>query len=111
MESRAPRSFSQLCLPLPLCLARWGIELRVLTLEPRLVVVRVFDLQRRLRHLKRTKAVHHNRELVGVLGADACLGASWVGAVGDAIRMVGDAAEFDSLSAHEFARGVVKHFI
>src|SRR5467141_2136171 len=90
--------------------ARGRIELRVLPLQPRLVVVRILYIQGLLRDLERTEAVHHHRQLVGVLGANARLGAAGVWAVGNAIRVVSDAPELDSLAAHEFARRIVQDF-
>src|SRR6266498_3021168 len=88
----------------PLHSAGRGIELRVLRLQPRLVVVRIFDCERRLRDLERTEAVHHHGQLLGVLGADARFSAAGVRSVRNSIRMVRYASEFDSLAAHEFAR-------
>src|SRR5439155_4536930 len=92
-------------------LRSWRIELGVLALQPRLVVVRVFDLQRWLRDLQRTEAVHHHRQLVGVFAADARLGAPRMRTVRNAIRMVRDAPELDPLPTHEFARSVVEDFV
>src|ERR1700682_4812388 len=82
--------------------ARGRIELSVLSLQPRFVVLGIFDCDRRLRDLERAKAVHHDGQLVSVLGADARLRASRMRTVWDPVRMVRDAAEFDSLAAHEF---------
>src|SRR3977135_4124841 len=91
--------------------ARGRIELSVLSLQPRFMVLGIFDRNRCLRDLERTEAVHHDRQLVRVLGADACLRASRMRAVWDAVGMVRDAAEFDSLAAHEFARRIIEHFV
>src|ERR1700682_5105620 len=84
--------------------ARGRIELGVLSLQPRLVVLGIFECNCRLRNFQRTEAVHHDRQLVGVLCADACLSAPWMRTVRDPVRVVRDAAEFDSLPAHEFTR-------
>src|SRR5690242_15893209 len=89
----------------------WGIELRVLTLEPRLVVVRVLYLQRRLGDFQRPEAVHHHRQLVGILGADARFRAPRMRPVRNSVRMMRDATKLDSLPAHELARRVVQHFV
>src|SRR5258705_581834 len=91
--------------------ARGRIELSVLPLQPRLVVVLILYCQRLLRNLEWTEAVHHHGQLVGVLGANARFGTPWMRSVRYAVRMVGDAAELDSLSAHEFARRIVENFI
>ena len=53
--------------------ACWRTELCVLCIDPRLVIILVFDIQRLLRNLERTEAVHHHRELIGVLGANTRL--------------------------------------
>src|SRR5437870_3726901 len=95
----------------PLHSARWGIELRVLRLQPRLVVVRIFYRQRRLRDLERMEAVHHYRQLVGVLGSDARFRASGMRTVGNSVRMMRDASELDPLATHEFTRGIVENFV
>src|SRR6185312_15613233 len=87
------------------------IELRVLRVQPGLVVVLVLDRKRGLGHVVGTEAVHHHRELVGVLGPDAGLGPARVRAVWDPVGVVGDAAELDPLAAHELARGVVEHLV
>ncbi len=71
----------------------------------------VFDFHRLLRNLERTEAVHHHRQLVGVLGANARLGAARVRTVRNAVGMMGDAPEFNSLPAHELARRVVQHLV
>src|SRR5687768_4311875 len=91
--------------------ARGGIELRVLSLQPRLVVVRIFDLERGLGDLERTEAVHHHGQLVGVLGADARFRAPRMRPVRYSIRVMRDAPELDALAAHELARRVVEHFV
>src|SRR6266576_4534934 len=92
-------------------LTRWWIELGVLTLQPRLVIIRVFNIERRLGDFQRSEAIRHDCELVGVLGANARLRASRMGTMRNSIRVVRDAAELDSLAAHELARRVVKHFV
>src|SRR4030081_1473690 len=91
--------------------ARGRIELSVLSLEPRLVVLGIFYGDRRFRDLERTEAVHHHRQLVGVLGPDARFRPSRMRTVRYSVRMVRDAAEFDSLSAHEFTRRIVQHLV
>src|SRR6267142_5248989 len=88
--------------------ARGRIELCVLPLQPRLVVVLILYFHRLLRDLERTEAVHHHRQLVGVLGANARLGAARMWSVRNSIGVVSDAAELDSLAAHEFARRVIE---
>src|SRR5215218_5781175 len=87
------------------------IELRVLRIEPRLVVLRVFNGEGRLGHLERAESVHHDRQLLGVFGPDARLGPTGVGAMGNAVGMMGDAPELDALPTHELARRVVEHFV
>src|SRR6267378_1351489 len=91
--------------------ARGGIELSVLSLQPRFVVFGIFDSDRRLRDLERTEAVHHYGQLVRVFGTDARLRASRMRTVRDPVRVVRDAAEFDSLAAHEFTRRIIEHFV
>src|SRR6476619_6485633 len=80
--------------------ARGRIELCVLPLQPRLVVFLILYFHRLLRDLERPEAVHHHRQLVGVLGANARFGAPRMWAMWNSIRVVGDAAELDSLPAH-----------
>src|SRR4051794_8740195 len=87
------------------------IEMRVLRVEPGHVVVRGFNGERRLRHLERPEAVHHHRELVGVLGTDAGLGPARMRTVRDSVGMMGNAAELDTFPAHELAGGVVEHLV
>src|SRR4051795_1664425 len=87
------------------------IEARVPRVEPRHVVAWVFDGERGLRHLERAEAVHHHRELVGVLGPDAGFGPAGMRTVRDPVGMVGDAAELDPFSTHELAGGVVEHLV
>src|SRR6202008_1437306 len=92
-------------------LTRWWIELGVLPLQPRLVIIRVFNLQRRLGDLQRPETIHHHRQLVGVLGSDARLGATRMRTVRNSVGVVCDTAELDSLPAHELARRIVEHFV
>src|SRR5688572_12604628 len=82
-------------------LRRRRIELRVLRVEPGLMIVGILYRQCRLGHLEWTKGVHHNGQLLGILGPDACLRAPRMRAVGNPVRMMGDAAELDSFTAHE----------
>src|SRR6202022_2470732 len=91
--------------------ARGWIELSVLSLQPRFVVLGIFDCDRGFGDLERTEAVHHDCQLVGVLGADARLSAARVRTVWDPVRVVRDAAELDSLPTHEFARRIVQHLV
>ena len=61
--------------------------------------------------LQRTEAVHHHRELVRLLRADRRLGAARMRAVRNAVGVMRDAAELDSLPAHELTRRVVQHLV
>ena len=72
---------------------------------------RVLDRERRLGDVQRTERIHHHRQLVGVLGADARLGASRVGTVRQPVGVVRDGAVLDALAAHELARRVEEHLV
>src|SRR5258705_10901577 len=91
--------------------ARWGIELSVLPLQPRLVIVGIFDCECGLRDLERSETIHHHCQLVGVLGADARLRAARMRTVRNSIGVVRNAAELDSLAAHELTRRVIQHLV
>src|SRR5688572_16221995 len=68
------------------------VELRVLRVQPRLVVVRILEGERRFRHLEWTERIHHHRQLLGVLRPDARFGAARVRTMRYPIWMMGDAA-------------------
>src|SRR5438045_3559606 len=75
------------------------------------MVVRVLDRERRLGDLERAEAIHHYRQLVGVFRANARFGAARMRTVWDSVRVMSDAAELDSLAAHELARCVVQNLV
>src|SRR6185437_15952805 len=53
----------------------------------------------------------HHRKLVGVLGTDRRLRATWMRPVWQTVRVVRNRAELDSLARHEFAGRVVQHLV
>src|SRR3954453_9632373 len=108
--SRSPTSPLP-CFPASPPSRRRRIELRVLRVEPRLVVVRILERECGFGHLERAERVHHDGQLFGVFGPDARLGPAGMRAMGNAVRVVRDAPELNPLPAHEFARGVVEHFV
>src|SRR6478672_7490655 len=75
------------------------------------MVLRVLEPHRRLRHLERLERVHHHRELVRVLRADAGLRATRMWPMRKPVGVVRDATILDALSAHELARGVEQDLV
>src|SRR3954464_14387025 len=80
---------------------RRRVEARVLLLDPASLVARVLDRERLPGNVQRPEGIHHHRQLVRALGTNRRFGASRMRAVGDAVRMMGDAPEFDPLPTHE----------
>src|SRR3954451_16776658 len=101
--SRSPTSPLP-CFPASPPSGRRRIELRVLRVEPRLVVVRILERECGFGHRERAERVNTVGQLFAVFGPDARFCPAGMRAMVKPVRMLRDATGLDPLPPYEFGR-------
>src|SRR5689334_12247159 len=81
------------------------------TLDPAKRILLILDPRCRARDLERMERIHHHRQLLGAIFADAGLGGAGVRAMRQAAWVQRDAGLLDALARHKIPLDVVQHLV